>query len=200
MKCHRLLHPDVYLITLLIVLIIGIVSACNPQTDETLVTSEPSISLPPPTGTSTATSSSSPTTNSTLPPTLTATQTNTPIPTFSPTAVCLRVLNPPDEIQYPELGEVKFEWETVTGAAKYRLEMVTPMDTTIVFETFLTSVNRYLIMYPWGGTYTWKLSAIGSDGQAICVAGPFNFTKLAYVITEKPGEIKSFRRPDENCG
>ena len=197
-----MIQPTVRQIALLFILFIGIISACDPSTDMTTFTAVPSTSLLSSTGISTATSSPSPTITSTLPPTATATQTNTPVPTSTPTSVCLRILNPPDAVQYPELGEVKFEWEPVSGAAKYRLEMVTPMNDTIVFETFLTSVNRYLIMYPWGGTYTWKLTAMGPGGKSICGAGPFSFTKLTYAPTQKSNiDKKKMRRsPYEGCG
>jgi hypothetical protein len=200
MKWFGVKHSSFFSTMLPIVLITGIISACNPQSDLTPTASEILPTLFTFTSMSTATIAPSPTITSTLPPTATATQTNTPIPSSTPTSVCLRILNPPDAIEYPELGEVKFEWEPVAGAVKYRLEMVTPMNTTVVFETFLTNVNRYLVMYPWGGIYTWKLTAIGAGNSPICVAGPFNFTKLAYAPTVKPGAIKIFRRPSENCG
>jgi len=63
-------------------------------------------------------------------------------------------------------------------------------------------VNRYLIMYPWGGTYTWKLTAIGPGGNTLCGAGPFNFIKTAYAPTPKstPGDRKWSRSPSIGCG
>ncbi len=202
MKNPLLLKPRRQTTTILVALIVGFVSACNPPDDITIITLKPSSTKLPSTNTSTVTSKPSSTSTFTLQPSETLALADTSIPRVTPTSICLHVLNPPDGIEYPVLGEMKFEWESVEGAVKYRLDINSPDKTVLSYETFLTRMNRYLIMYPWGGRYTWSLSALDSHGGAICVVGPYGFTKIAYAPTQEPAASgkEQFYSSDQNCG
>ena len=174
---------------LLVLLVMTLVTACDQDQPEETAAMVPSVITPQPTSTYTAAPEPSPTDIPTQLPTATATPTETLTPTDSPTPVCLRVLSPSDGMQYPELGKASFEWEPVAGAVKYRLEIHIPEGNQFNLETFLTSIDRYLVMYPWGGTYSWQVVALRSDGSVLCSAGPFSFNKPTYFPTPNPVKV-----------
>ena len=114
-------------------------------------------------------------------PTSLPTLTDTPIPsptfTVSPTPACIHLLNPPDGSRIAELGKVKFEWEPHPGAQKYLLEITAPDGHMLAFDTFNTSLERYLNTLPWEGIYTWQVAAMNSEGGVLCIADVSSFSK-----------------------
>jgi hypothetical protein len=110
------------------------------------------------------------------------------------TPACLRILSPADGASFMEDGQIIFEWEPYSEATKYRLEILTPNGKVQVFETFITSINRYLNTLPWGGIYTWRVAVLGLDGRELCLAGPFSFTKPEYI---PPTEAQESNKTDK---
>ena len=186
MKSQTRLPRRMFLIATLVALAMELISACNQSTEETIAALGTSTIPLIPSSTNTATPQPSLTSTPTQPPTASVTQIDLPTSTNTPTPTCLHILNPQDGAQFPELGQVRFEWESSSVAIKYRLEIQSPDGTTESFETFLTSVERYLFMYPSGGTYNWQVIALGHFGETLCAAGPFGFNKTAYLITTTP--------------
>ena len=146
-----------------------------------------------PTGTSTNTSI--PTNIPTLEPSISPTFTQlppseTPEPTVPPTETkkpsCFKLLNPPDEAYLQTMGKLYFEWKPLEGAEKYVLEITAPYGKKQEFESTESSVMRWLDTLPSAGPYTWQVTALDADGNVICVEGPYDFNKSAYVPSKTP--------------
>jgi len=105
-----------------------------------------------------------------------------------------------DGAQFSEYGKVRFEWNPFGGAVIYQLEITLPDGKTEVSETFMTMADRFLNMYPQGGTYTWKIVALGHQREILCISGPFSFTKAALLITPEAGKKYKDLFPPPNLG
>lgn len=119
-------------------------------------------------------------------PTSTATVTPTPTASASPAAGCaLQLISPANGASLPAFGEVVFRWNPQPGAVEYRLQIISINGAVNTFSTAEASLSRYLESLTTAGTYSWQVSALGADGQVICSAGSFTFTKPA-AVNETP--------------
>lgn len=120
-------------------------------------------------------------------PSPSATQIPSPTFTETPTPSCLRLKEPPNGSSLPSIGKQTFEWEPLSGATKYLLEINPPTGHfQQTFESEQPSLYRWLNTIPWAGDYSWKVTAFDKDGEVICVSGPFAFTKPKFVPTSTP--------------
>jgi len=71
------------------------------------------------------------------------------------------------------------------GAAKYIIEFTLPTGQTVTFEAIETSHTRYLESLTLGGEFFWKVTALNSKEEIICVSSQFTFTKPAPPPTSK---------------
>lgn len=106
---------------------------------------------------------------------------------------CFKLLEPPGDSALPNLGAVNFEWEAQQGADKYVLTFTYPNGTTYSFETTNTSMERYIESLPDAGSYQWEVTAYGADGQVICQAQAFTFSKPG----SQPQDIKPKPKRDD---
>jgi hypothetical protein len=85
------------------------------------------------------------------------------------------------------------------GAVEYQLTFDIPGGFSASFKGDLTSHKRYLASLALGGEYHWSVTAFDASGGKICTAGPWTFSKKAYVPTATPVPT---RRPQETpfCG
>ncbi len=140
--------------------------------------------------TSTNTSTPAPTATITLTPNPSPTSTEIPPPTLTetPTPSCLRLLSPPNGANLPSLGKQTFEWEPLSGAKKYVLQINAPGYRKQTFESEQPSLYRWLNTIPWAGDYSWQVTAMDANGQIMCDSGQFGFTKPKFrpTATIKP--------------
>jgi len=195
MKIRHNPSRNMLFVVLHIILLTSFVSACNQSSDEKLPELSPSATVFIPSNTPSPTDK--PTETPTPIPSATHTQTNTFTPSYTPTQVCLNMLSPQNGAQFSESGHVRFEWEPTIGAVIYRLEITLPDGKTESSETFMTIADRYLHMYPTGGTYTWKVVALNNLKGILCIAGPFNFNKVAWIITPVFENDAKSRKPSK---
>ncbi len=99
--------------------------------------------------------------------------------------VCLNVTEPTDGASLPFQGEVNFQWEAKPGASKYILTFTDANGKTVSFETEETNLKRFIETLPDAGAYQWTITALGENGEPICVTDPVTFTKPSSVIEEK---------------
>ena len=158
--------------TILLIIIGILLSGCQYGSTPTPTRTEP------PTATITLTA-----TEQTPIPTVTATSnpTGTPTLTASATAtatqVVLALLEPAARAELPKLGQVRFGWNGLEGAAVYRLVIETPGGGEVAFETSDTNYNLYIETLRWGGSYSWRVQALDGYGNLLAEAGGGAFTK-----------------------
>ncbi len=133
---------------------------------------------PPPTAISIATEPPTIEPATTEPPTVEPTE--SPVPTESPTPTeisCFKLLTPENGVKLPYIGKVTFSWESMPGAASYKLEITIPTGQVISFDTNNTSRDQYLEAIKMAGLFQWQAVAFDSTSAVICVAEPFIFEK-----------------------
>ena len=140
-----------------------------------------------PSYTDTATPSPSATLTLTPIPSLTATQLPPPTITETPEPSCSGLLEPQNGATLSSIGQQTFEWEPLSEAAQYLLEIIPPEGhNKQTFQSEETSLYRWLDTIPWEGDYSWQVSALNAKGKVICVSTPFTFNKPKYVPTATP--------------
>ena len=183
-----------------LILLMTLVAACNSKgVEERVELTLTAIYYLQPTSTNTATPSPSATLTLTPIPSLIPTQlppqpvTETPLITETPTITeapepsCLGLLKPKNGETLPSIGKQTFEWEPLSEASKYLLEInPPPYHYKQTFESKEPSLYRWLDTIPWAGDYSWQVSALNAKGQVICVSEPFTFTKPEFVPTKTP--------------
>jgi len=113
-------------------------------------------------------------------PTPTNTPSETPVP-------CLKLLTPEDDATLDAIGKVIFSWEAMQGAEKYEIEFTLPTGQPVTFEAIETTHTRYLESFPLSGEFIWKVTALDSNGNIICISEAFKFTKLEPAPKEDSG-------------
>jgi hypothetical protein len=88
------------------------------------------------------------------------------------------------------MGKVTFSWEAMPEAVRYQLQFTLPSGKMVSFDTPNTSSTRYIESFLASGVYTWQVVALDGNGQVLCIAAPFTFTKPASVLPtqEKGGD------------
>lgn len=139
-----------------------------------------------------------PTLTSTASPRLTAARTITPViikPIDPVTATviststekpCFKLLTPADGAQMARRGKTTFSWEAFPGAARYRLEFISPTNSIVAFNTVLPSNDRFPESLPWGGLYHWQVVGLDADGKELCTTSQFTFTKTLTQPADTP--------------
>jgi len=143
--------------------------------------------LPQPTATLAPVLPGPPTDLPPLPPLDTDTPAAPPTDTATPVPECLSLLSPANGAFLPTMEKQTFRWEPWEKAKYYVLEFTPPdwhrKQTYTVEET---SLYRYMNTLPWGGDYTWTVTALNGKGNVICTSQPLKFTKQAFVPTKTP--------------
>jgi hypothetical protein len=141
------------------------------------------------TSTLTSTNTSTSTATQTLTSTSTATETNTSTSTATSTStvtpqqnddgICLLsgAESPDIGEEFGSFGQITFTWFEQSGAAAYHLTLSYPDGSSALFESDTPSLNFYLASFPMGGDYSWQVIALDSNGDEICVQGPYPFSK-----------------------
>jgi hypothetical protein len=103
-------------------------------------------------------------------PTATATPASEPIEPAAGTGdACFKVVQPAPGSDLPFQGKVKFEWEPQPGAQTYIITFTNSKGHVVEFETTDTNIEKYIEGFvPQPGEYSWKITAYGADGSAIC--------------------------------
>lgn len=102
-----------------------------------------------------------------------------PVSDSTDTGGCLALSSPVNGAELPAVGWWTFTWEAHPDALGYLLQVVAPNGWVLSIETGETSVTRALEAFSSGGVYVWTVTAMGSDGEEICQAGPHGFFKPA---------------------
>jgi hypothetical protein len=116
-------------------------------------------------------------------PAATATPTASPTPTSQTTIVtntepdCFSLQAPPDGALVNASGLVTFTWEPQDGAASYEVVFTSPGGVRNTLVTTDTSLANFIDIFPFGGTYSWEVTALRADGTPICTAKAFAFSK-----------------------
>ena len=97
----------------------------------------------------------------------------------SGSAACFSLIEPTSGANFENIGPVTFSWEEQVGAQKYILTFTYPTGLVVSFESTENNITRYIETMPPGGSYTWYVTAIDSDGNEICTAEGNSFTKPA---------------------
>jgi hypothetical protein len=145
-----------------------------------------------------------PTPTDTLPsmPTETATPEGTGATGGSPNA-CFSLLDPASGSAFDSQGLATFKWEEMPGAVEYELNFDIPGGYSASFKSEGNSHKRYLASFSLGGTYSWSVTAYDANHEKICTAGPWTFTKKAYIPTSTPYPTRRPQEPTETpsgCG
>ena len=189
-----------------LILLMTLVAACNSKgVDEQVEMTLTAIYDLQPTSTNTATPSPTATLTLTPIPSLIPTQlppppvtdtppfTETPAITEAPQPSCLGLLTPENGATLQSTGKQTFEWEPLSEASNYLLEInPPPYHNKQTFESKETSLYRWLDTIPWAGDYSWQVSALNAKGKVICVSEPFTFTKPEFVPTKTPRNEPAF--------
>jgi len=146
-----------------------VLAACGIETDE---------ETPAPTPTATKTSTPEPETEKNSAPAVEEEPTPTNTPTETPLP-CFKLLTPEDEATLDIIGKVIFSWEAMPSAEKYEIEFILPTSQTVKFEATETSHTRYLESLFFGGEFFWKVTALNSKDETVCISSQFSFTKPA---------------------
>ena len=96
--------------------------------------------------------------------------------------------NPQEPVNGSELGkigQVTFAWTEQPNAQSYVITFEKDDGSSARVETTSNSVDLYIEVLPAGGTYTWFVTAFGSDGAEICSSTSVTFTKPKADPTEK---------------
>ncbi|MBN1147291.1 MAG: hypothetical protein JXA78_08545 [Anaerolineales bacterium] len=104
---------------------------------------------------------------------------------------CVILRDPEDGAELPDSGWWTFAWDAWSGAASYLLEITAPSGWVLSIETGEPRAMRALESLASGGEYSWMVIALDANGQALCQAGPYRFSKPGYQTSVQPGE-----RPD----
>ncbi len=176
MKVFRHLTRRIFLGALFLMVVL--VPACDTiSVEERVAMTLTAVFYLQPTSTNTSTAAPTATITQTPNPSLTSTEIPSPTLTETLTPSCLRLLNPSNGANLPSLGKQTFEWEPLTGAKKYVLQINAPGNRKQTFESEQPSIYRWLNTIPWAGDYSWQVIALDADGQIMCESGPFGFTK-----------------------
>jgi hypothetical protein len=183
----------------------GIISACEraagkqvpvPNDIPPTHTTAPTQTIPPaPTAT--------PATPATETATATPAPTETPTSTVTPTDVpAYNLLTPESGAVFPKTGRVTFSWDAFPDADHYLLLITTPTGINVNFKTGSTKHERYMESLPWGGDYSWTVSAMDKDGNELFSFSPFTFTKPQGSPAEQPTGVseKSDKGGNGNSG
>jgi caspase domain-containing protein len=139
----------------------------------------PSLAIVPTELTDVVTITSTFTFGSTTPPSLTATATDTPTLSSLP---CLKLLVPQNGAVLQPTGNITFSWEAMSGANKYRLEIIMPDGTVVSKETQGLSIDYSAESIPSAGTYRWQVITYDANDTILCTTTPFSLTKPEYVF------------------
>jgi hypothetical protein len=126
----------------------------------------------------------------------TATPTRTPLPSATPTSQttiitntepdCFSLQAPPDGALINASGLVTFTWEPQEGAASYEVVFTSPGGAQNTLVTTSASLANFIDIFPFGGTYSWEVTALKADGTPICTARAFAFSKPVSPALEPP--------------
>ncbi len=125
-----------------------------------------------------------------------ATATRTPTPSPTPTTQttiitdtetnCFSLQAPPDGALINATGLVTFTWEPQEGAASYEVVFTSPGGAQNTLVTTSASLANFIDIFPFGGTYSWEVTALRADGTPICTAKAFAFSKPVSPALEPP--------------
>ncbi|MEZ0396726.1 MAG: FecR domain-containing protein [Anaerolineales bacterium] len=129
-----------------------------------------------------------------------ATPTPSVTPASTPTPGCaLQLLSPANGAALPAAGEIIFSWSPQAGAAKYQVQFISIGGAVNSLQTDENSLRLYIESLTAAGTYSWQVSALNAQGEVICTAGAFTFTKpLTIQETPPPTPPSALLTPDPN--
>lgn len=132
-----------------------------------------------------AASTEAPTDEPTEEPTAPPTEVETVAPEADASNACSKPEEPVDGSGLGKIGQVTFAWTEQPNAQSYIITFVNADGSSARVETTSTSLDLYIEVLPTGGTYTWFVTAFGSDGAEICSSASVTFTKPQADPTEK---------------
>lgn len=151
-------------------------ASCMPRpARDSLSTPTPGSTPTPAPASNTPAATPAPTETPTPAPHPTQTPPSTEIPSF-------RLLTPENGATLPAMGKVTFSWEAMDGVTRYQLQFTLPSGKVVSFDTPNTNSTLYLESFLVDGLYTWQVVAFDGNGQPLCTAAPFTFTKPASVL------------------
>ncbi|MFZ5880873.1 MAG: FecR domain-containing protein [Chloroflexota bacterium] len=124
--------------------------------------------------------------------TLTPTRTPQPTPSRAPSSTptpemaagsdmgpCIRLVSPAEGALVEHNNSVTFAWTSRVQASRYALELTYPDGAVVVFETTELSLSRYFDEIWESMNFSWKVSALDADGNAMCSSPTGTFIKPA---------------------
>jgi hypothetical protein len=104
-----------------------------------------------------------------------------PRPTDTPIQqACFQLLTPTDGTilsDKEDLEKITFSWQSVEGAANYRVDVLVPVGQTVTFNFNETSRDIYMQNIQLPGRYEWQVTAEDANGSAICSSETFSFER-----------------------
>jgi hypothetical protein len=188
-----------FLLFSLSAVVAGILSACERVTGKQVPV--PNDTLP--THTTASTQTIPPASTATATATATNVPSETPTSTVTPTeAPAYNLLSPENGTVFPKTGRVTFSWDAFPGADHYLLAITTPTGVKVNFKTSSTRHERYMESLPWGGDYSWTVTAMDKDGNELFPFSPFTFTKPQGPPADQPTGVpeKSDKGGNGNSG
>jgi hypothetical protein len=85
------------------------------------------------------------------------------------------------------MEKITFTWQPMPGAASYQLQISLPGGKLLAVDTPTTSTTPSAGTYLESGVYTWRVLALGGNGQQLCVTESFTFQKSALPTPDKGG-------------
>lgn len=136
-----------------------------------------------------------PTEEPTEEPTAPPTEVETVAPDAAASNACSNPEEPIDGSALGKIGQVTFAWTEQPNAQAYIITFVNSDGSSARVETTNNSLDLYIEVLPAGGTYTWFVTAFGSDGAEICSSASVTFTKPQADPTQK---VPPTNDPTEN--
>lgn len=133
-----------------------------------------------------ASQTEAPTDEPTEEPTAPPTEVETVAPEAGASNACSNPEEPVDGSALGKIGQVTFAWTEQPNAQAYVITFVNADGRSARVETTSNSLDLFIEVLPAGGTYTWFVTAFGSDGAEICSSASVTFTKPQADPTQKP--------------
>ncbi|MCS7010863.1 MAG: FecR family protein [Anaerolineales bacterium] len=114
----------------------------------------------------------------------------------TPDEGCFQLISPAQNAVLPETGLITFSWQACPNCVKYILTIIQPNGSEINKVLWTTSYTLDSSSLPFGGTYTWYVTAYDSNSNPVCCSGDRTFTKPGTPVpTHEPSTCVSLLSP-----
>lgn len=120
--------------------------------------------------------------------------------TPTPNEGCFQLISPAPDAILPETGLITFSWQACPNCLKYVLTIVQPDGTEINKVLWTTSYTIDASSLPFGGAYTWYVTAYDANFNPVCCSDDRTFTKPGTPVpTPEPSACLSLLGPSNGA-